>query len=233
MAAATTAAPVMSLFMSSIDAAGFKHRPPESNVTPLPTSARVGDLSPRRYSRIMNRGGSSDPAATPRRPPNRSRRIRSSSHTSTARPASEAITSMRSASRRGDLSPGGVFTRSRARLTASPTISARRSDCSNVASSSAVSGSITRLRVSKACRLASLFLSPGPRVATIAPWISAFATVCGSLDGGSATATLSLRLLASRLEKANPAEKAAPASKRSRGPSPTSSKPAARNPPTS
>ena len=35
--ATTTAAPVMSLFMSSIDALGFKLSPPESNVTPLPT----------------------------------------------------------------------------------------------------------------------------------------------------------------------------------------------------
>ncbi len=46
--ATTTAAPVMSLFMSSIDALGFKLRPPESNVTPLPTSDRVGASPPRR-----------------------------------------------------------------------------------------------------------------------------------------------------------------------------------------
>ncbi len=181
----------------------------------------------------MNRGGSSDPAATPRRPPNRSRRIRSSSHTSTARPASEAITPMRSQRCVGALSPGGVFTRSRARLTASPTISARRNDSLSVRSPSDRSGAVTRLRVSNACRLASVFLIPGPRVATIAPSISAELTLCGSFDGGSATATLSRRLLESRFDNANPAENAAPASKRSRAPSPTSRSARALNPPMS
>ena len=88
MVATTTAAPVMSLFMSSIDALGFKLRPPESNVTPLPTRAWVGESPPCRYSRTRKRGGSSEPAATPSSPPNRSRWIRSSIPDVTARPAS-------------------------------------------------------------------------------------------------------------------------------------------------
>ncbi len=36
----------MSLFMSSIEALGFKLRPPESNVTPLPTKAEPGRVTP-------------------------------------------------------------------------------------------------------------------------------------------------------------------------------------------
>ena len=47
MAAKTTAAPVMSAFMSSMPAEGFKERPPESNVTPLPTRAVGGPSPPR------------------------------------------------------------------------------------------------------------------------------------------------------------------------------------------
>ena len=38
----TAAAPPMSHFMSIIDAAGFRDRPPESKVMPLPTRATVG-----------------------------------------------------------------------------------------------------------------------------------------------------------------------------------------------
>ena len=45
MAAATTAAPVMSLFMSSIDAVGLRLRPPESNVTSLAHECQRGQFS--------------------------------------------------------------------------------------------------------------------------------------------------------------------------------------------
>ena len=68
----TTAAPVMSAFMSSIEALGLRLRPPESNVTPLPTRASVGESPPRVDRSTTNRGGCSEPAATPIMPPNRS-----------------------------------------------------------------------------------------------------------------------------------------------------------------
>ncbi len=40
--ASTVAAPVMSYFIPTMDAAGFSESPPESKVIPLPTSARCG-----------------------------------------------------------------------------------------------------------------------------------------------------------------------------------------------
>ena len=46
--AMTAAAPPMSDFIHSIAAAGLSDRPPESNVMPLPTSARCGALRPPR-----------------------------------------------------------------------------------------------------------------------------------------------------------------------------------------
>ncbi len=42
IAAMTAAAPPMSDFIHSIAAGGLSERPPESNVMPLPTSARCG-----------------------------------------------------------------------------------------------------------------------------------------------------------------------------------------------
>ena len=40
--AATAAAPAMSDFIVTMPVAGLMHRPPESNVMPLPTRARCG-----------------------------------------------------------------------------------------------------------------------------------------------------------------------------------------------
>ena len=87
--------------------------------------------------RTTKRGGSSEPAETPIMPPNRSCSMRAASQMSTARPACSATIRMRSASLAGDFSAGGVLARSRARLTAWPTISPRR----RLASSDAVVGS--------------------------------------------------------------------------------------------
>ena len=211
MVATTTAAPVMSLFMSSIDALGFRLKPPESNVTPFPTSAWVGASPPWRYCRIRKRGGSSEPAATPSSPPNRSRRIRCSIP-NVNRDAgvlghdADAIGQLRRrlvAGRRiheiarqvdgltddlgapqSRLEPRGVFV--------------------------ALAGLDDQAeRSRKAWRLASVFRSPGPRVPTIAPSIRADATARGSTEGGSATATLSRGFPASRLASAKPAENAA------------------------
>ena len=59
----TAAAPDMSNFMSSMLCAGLIEMPPESNVTPLPMSARAAP-SVARYSSTMNRGSCTLPWAT-------------------------------------------------------------------------------------------------------------------------------------------------------------------------
>src|SRR5437870_3232750 len=57
-AASTAAAPDMSNFISSMPGGSLREMPPESNVTPLPTSTTGGCPAPRpRYSSTMKRGG--------------------------------------------------------------------------------------------------------------------------------------------------------------------------------
>ena len=66
----TTADPHMSNFISSIFEAGLIDIPPESNVSPLPTSTfGASDFLVPQYSMTMNLGGSSVPAATPAKAP--------------------------------------------------------------------------------------------------------------------------------------------------------------------
>ena len=48
---------------------GFSERPPESNVMPLPTSARCTDAAAGAYSRRTSRGPRLEPRPTPRMPP--------------------------------------------------------------------------------------------------------------------------------------------------------------------
>ena len=68
MAPSTAAPPDMSCFISSMFAAGLIEIPPESNVIPLPTNARVGRFfaradfapffaAPAPYSSAISRGG--------------------------------------------------------------------------------------------------------------------------------------------------------------------------------
>ena len=59
--ASTAAAPAMSVFMPTIDAVGFSESPPESNVMPLPTSARCTDAPAGAHSRRTSRGPRLDP----------------------------------------------------------------------------------------------------------------------------------------------------------------------------
>src|SRR5207302_1899562 len=57
-AASTAAAPDMSNFISSMPGGSLREMPPESNVTPLPTSTTGGCRAPvPRYSSTMKRGG--------------------------------------------------------------------------------------------------------------------------------------------------------------------------------
>ncbi len=73
IAPTTVAAPDMSHFMLNMPSLGLSDRPPESNVTPLPTKA-MGSWSfgPPRCSKITSRGGRSEPLATASSEPQRS-----------------------------------------------------------------------------------------------------------------------------------------------------------------
>ena len=76
----TLAAPHMSNFISSIAAAGLMEMPPESNVTPFPTSTMgAWERGAPRYSRTTSRGGSRLPRATDSSEPMPRRFIRDSS----------------------------------------------------------------------------------------------------------------------------------------------------------
>ena len=68
-ASRTAAAPDMSIFISCIEAEGFREMPPLSKVTPLPTSPRVWPPPPARSRRTIRRGSSSLPLLTASRPP--------------------------------------------------------------------------------------------------------------------------------------------------------------------
>ena len=61
----------MSSFMVCIEAPGLIESPPESNVMPLPTSARCVTALAGAYVSVTRRGGLSEPRPTPRMPPQR------------------------------------------------------------------------------------------------------------------------------------------------------------------
>ena len=69
MAVITAAPPHMSYFMSSMPAGGLAQMPPESKVSPLPTSSTVGRLRSVRYSSTTRQGGRAEPWLTARMPP--------------------------------------------------------------------------------------------------------------------------------------------------------------------
>ena len=110
------AAPIMSHFMSPIFSAGLIEIPPESNVTPFPTSATgASPFRPPRYSRTTTRGSSAAPRLTARRPPILSFRIAFLSRTVAFTPRAFASFRTRSAKSRGSMSFDGVLPRSRTR----------------------------------------------------------------------------------------------------------------------
>ena len=139
----TVAAPAMSDFISGMEAAGLRDRPPESKVMPLPMSAtclgRAASLSPSdriplvfspfcegTHSKRTRRAGCTEPWATPRIPPNPCSTSIGVSHTSTVIPASCPAEHALSANTSGVRRLGGSLTRSRVRVVAST--SARASD---------------------------------------------------------------------------------------------------------
>ena len=131
--ARTVAAPIMSYFISPIDAAGLIEIPPESNVIPFPTRTAVPRGFAGRYSAMMNAGGRALPALTARRPAIRSAAIRALPRTCTVSPSRRPASIAACASSAGPRSLAGVFPRSRAQETASATTcasaTAERSDC--------------------------------------------------------------------------------------------------------
>ena len=65
IAPSTVAAPAMSHFIVNMPSLGLIDSPPESNVTPLPTSAKgAASFFPPRYRKITSRAGRDDPLAT-------------------------------------------------------------------------------------------------------------------------------------------------------------------------
>ena len=127
-AAMTAAAPPMSDFIASIAAGGLSDRPPESNVMPLPTSARclrrgrrrVGELAPAAAAvrRALPDAEDAAVAALRAAPSRRAPRPSTPGRLGRGRPP-------RSRTSAGGRSEGGVLTRSRARCTASATACAR------------------------------------------------------------------------------------------------------------
>ena len=139
--ASTAAAPDMSIFMIAlIGLVGLRLRPPESYITPLPTSATCALGVRGVYVSLTIRGGSTEPALTPSMPPHPIASSWSRSNTSAARPArageldSRAPRMPRAVSRLA-----GVLASSRARLAASdvttpwamPRAAARSADCAD------------------------------------------------------------------------------------------------------
>ena len=121
-AARAAAPPAISHFIVSIDSEGLSDRPPESNVTPLPTRARSSAAADWRfpwYLRITSRGGRELPRPTARIARQRSARSRSSSQISISRPVRPAIVAASAANVSGYRSSGGVLTSRRARFTPS------------------------------------------------------------------------------------------------------------------
>jgi len=106
----------MSDFMVSIPAAGLMHRPPESNVMPLPTSASEALALAGFQASSTIRGGLADPWPTPTMPPNPplARAFSSSTRIATFAGDSEARDFTESAKDCGKSRLGGVLTRSRA-----------------------------------------------------------------------------------------------------------------------
>ena len=124
VAATMAAAPAMSSFIVCMEEPGLMESPPESKVMPLPTSARWPVAPGGSYVRLTSRGGASEPAPTPRMPPQRSlaRRFSSQIVTLTVSPAWASIASANAGGRR---SPGGVLVQSRAAFTARAIVVAR------------------------------------------------------------------------------------------------------------
>jgi hypothetical protein len=141
VAATTLAAPAMSPFMLVMLEDGLMVRPPESKVTPLPTSARWVTASWGAHVSLTRRDGAVEESPTLRMPPQPISASCSWSKTSSVtfgapRPlvASLCAAVTRSASSGGVQSRGGVLTQSRVSVTAS----ARTSALSRAATASAL-----------------------------------------------------------------------------------------------
>ena len=119
IAPSMVAPPAMSYFIFSIPSAGLIEMPPVSKVTAFPTkpiTGAPGFALAGVYVMTMTRGGSTLPCATLKRAPIFKSAIFRSSRISTARPASLAIASARSARICGVSLFEGSLTRSRVKF---------------------------------------------------------------------------------------------------------------------
>jgi len=123
--AKTVAAPIMSYFISPIDAAGFSEIPPLSKVMPFPTRTAVPRAPFGAYSPMRKTGGRALPALTPRRPPIFSRSMAGLSSAWKRSPRRFESAPASRANSRGPRSLPGVLPRSRAQADACATARAR------------------------------------------------------------------------------------------------------------
>jgi hypothetical protein len=133
IAAITAAAPDMSVFIVSMPDAVFSESPPESNTTPLPTSATFPLAPGGEYVIFTRRGDWFEPCPTPSTPPSLAFFSAATSSTSTFTFLPRRSVWAARANAAGDFSPDGVFTRSRAHMTAAPTAAPRSSAASTLA----------------------------------------------------------------------------------------------------
>ncbi len=141
--ASTVAAPIMSYFISPIEAEGLIEIPPESNVIPFPTRTAVPRGAAGRYSAITNAGGRTLPALTASRPAIFSRSISRLPRTRTFRRSLRPAWTAARASSAGPRSFPGVFPRSLAHDTASATTAACRAAAASDAASTSSGGTTT------------------------------------------------------------------------------------------
>ncbi len=141
---ATTPAPAMSHFMSSMPPAGLMLMPPVSKVTPLPMKAIGFDPSLAPFQRMITaRGSLSLPCATPSRAPKPSFAISLGPSTSTVRP-NRVSASQRRAISTGFSTLGGSAIRSR--LTVTPSASARCAAHARSAAPGSAASTVRRAR---------------------------------------------------------------------------------------
>ena len=196
--------------------AGLELRPPESNVTPLPTRASVGRIAAAAVVEhdeprgLVRAGGDAQQAAEPLAldalgVPDVDR------ESGILGDQSDAVGQLgrRLLGRRRVGQVAGQVDRLADDL-APPQARLERS---RVASAPAP-GATTRDSEPNGWRFGSVLRRPGPRVPTISPSTIAEAIAAGSSDGGQTIATSVAGLPASRLAAATPAVKAAPASNR-------------------
>src|SRR5579884_401177 len=219
MVAATAAAPDMSVFIVSMPPAVLIDRPPESNTTPLPTSATVPRGRGGSYVTCTKRGACSEPCPTPATPPMRSRWMAASSSTFTVTPLPRRSLRIASASAAGDFAADGSFTASRAHDTAFAIVTPRsRAACTRAPPRPTTSTSVSRVGFDSPLYLRNWY-EP-----STTPSASAWAASARSTPSGAASTNVvaAFATFDARFASAAPALRSPSGVTPSRGPIPTS-----------